>query len=279
MVFVYLLYFLRIENSRREVKRVSNPYAYIVEHAQSVGRRSNQEDAILCSDESVYLKKGILAVLSDGMGGMSEGERFSAIATQCMIRYFEETEPLPDMCDELRACFNAAQKEALKVVKGGIEGGATVVAIMIRNGRCAYLSAGDSCICLLRKGGLIYLNREQELGVTLDESAAFGYLDEEFARSNTRRGSLTFHLGSESGVPCDVCSVPFMVMPGDRIALMSDGVFGTLNDDELVYAIGKGSCEQAVQNVISDVMAKGKPRQDNCSILLLSFEKISSMIR
>ena len=251
---------------------MKNPYAYIVDYCQSVGRRSNQEDALQCSSEEVYAQKGILAVLSDGMGGMSDGEKFSAIATQGMIKYFEKTPPLDDMCAELRACFNAAQKEALEAVRSGPEGGATVVAILIRDGRCAYLSAGDSYICLLRKGGLIYLNREQELGITLDESAAFGYLDAEFARSNTRRSSLTFHLGSESDVPCDVCSVPFRLVPDDSIALMSDGVNGTLNDDELVRALSYGSCQQAAERVIRDVMAKGKPRQDNCSILLFGYE-------
>lgn len=249
-----------------------NPYAYFVAQAQSVGDRSKQEDAILCSDGSVYEQKGFLAVLSDGMGGLSDGEKFSALATNCMVEHFEKTEPMNDICEELRTCFDAAQRTALAVQKEGCQGGATVVAVLIRNQRCAFLSVGDSSICLLRNGGLIYLNRKHTLGASLDESVAFGYLDEEFARSNTRRNSLTNHLGSENEVQCDVCSVPFSIMPGDRIALMSDGVTGTLDEAELARLLGKGTCETAVNCVIGAVLRCEKPRQDNASILVIGFE-------
>ena len=253
---------------------MKNPYAYIVEHAQSIGNRSKQEDAILYSDESVYERKGILAVLSDGMGGLSDGEKFSALATECMVRHFENTEPMEDICEELRACFDVAQRAALVLQKDGSQGGATVVAVLIRNWKCAFLSVGDSSICLLRNGGLIHLNRKHTLGVSLDESVALGYLDEEFARSNIHRNSLTSHLGSENEIKCDVCSVPFSIMPGDRIALMSDGITGTLDEEELTRLLGKGTCENAANCMIGAVLRSEKPRQDNASILIIGFEKI-----
>ena len=253
---------------------MKNSYTYIVEQEQMIGQRSNQEDAILCSGEQVYEKKGFLAVLSDGMGGLSDGEKFSALATKAMVDSFETTEPMEDMQQELLNCFGEAQKRALALRGEGSQGGATVVAVLVRNYRCSFLSVGDSSICLLRKGGLIHLNREQKLGIALDESAAFGYLDEEFAQNNTRRNSLTCHFGSEEEIHCDLCSEPFIVMPGDRIALMSDGVTGVLSDEELVRALKRGSCRQAVRQVMEDVQKKKNPRQDNASILLVGFEKI-----
>lgn len=248
-------------------------YGYCVEYEQMQGCRSNQEDAVnsSCGGE-LYYRKGILMVLSDGMGGMSDGEKFSEIAARVMVDHFEKIDPMEDMTKELLNCFGEAQQEALKLTREGINGGATVVAILIRDHRCTFLSVGDSSLCLLRRGGLIHLNRKQTLGLTLDESVALGYLGEEYAAKGVRKHALTSHLGSED-VTCDVCSVPFIVHPGDRIALMSDGVTGQLSDEELAEAIGTGTCRQAVECVISKVRAKGNPRQDNASIILVGMEE------
>lgn len=251
---------------------MKSDYVYIVDHEQTQGRRPNQEDAVRSSDGSVYEEKGILVVLSDGMGGMNEGERFSEIATRNMVSYFERTEPKADVRQELLACFGEAQQEALKLVQSGVHGGATVVAVLVRDYRCSFLCVGDSSLCLIRNGGLIHLNRMHTLGVSLDESVALGYLDKEYADFNTHRDSLTSYLGCEE-VCCDVCSVPFIMQPGDRIALMSDGVTGALSDEELIEAISGGSVQQAVERVIAEVLKKDNPRQDNASIAIISMEE------
>lgn len=255
---------------------MESDYAYIVDYEQTQGKRPNQEDAILSSAEEAYgvvegVDKGFLVVLSDGMGGMSEGERFSKIATQVMIDSFQKSDPMADMGQELLACFGAAQQEALRLTKSGVHGGATVVAVLVRNHRCSFLCVGDSSLCLIRNGGLIHLNRMHTLGVSLDESVALGYLDREYADFNTHRDALTSYLGCED-VVCDVCSVPFIIFPGDRIALMSDGVAGVLSDEELIGAIGSGSLECGVNNVIAEVLKKNNPRQDNASIALIGME-------
>ena len=57
------------------------------------GSREKQEDSILFSSESVFATHGFLAVLSDGMGGLQDGEKFSDIATKTMVSTFEESEP------------------------------------------------------------------------------------------------------------------------------------------------------------------------------------------
>ena len=78
------------------------------------GTRENQEDAILYSSEKVFATHGFMAVLSDGMGGLLDGEKFSKIATETMIGSFEKGQPEKDMGQELLHCYEKAQQEALK---------------------------------------------------------------------------------------------------------------------------------------------------------------------
>ncbi len=237
------------------------------------GSREEQEDSILCSSEKTYAKHGFLAVLSDGMGGLQDGEKFSGIATKTMISTFENSEPENDMCRELLRCYGEAQQEALAIQPENEDdwGGATVIAFLFRNDKFAFLSVGDSRIYLLRGGGLILLNREQTLGIRLDERAALGDLTWSQAKENGRRKALIAHLGRESGVEPDVCCRPQEFVPGDRVILMSDGVFGTLSEDELLPLLS-GAMSTCAESVIKAVLDKKKKGQDNCSVFIFEMK-------
>ena len=235
------------------------------------GTREEQEDAILYSSEKVFATHGFMAVLSDGMGGLLDGEKFSKIATETMIGSFEKGQPEKDMGQELLHCYEKAQQEALAIQPENEDdwGGATVVAFLFRDEKFSFLSVGDSRIYLLRGGGLIQLNREQTLGVRLDERAAMGDLTWKQAKENARRKALIAHLGRESGVEPDICCRPQMLIPGDRIILMSDGVFGTLSDEELLPLLS-GDMATCAETVIKAVLSKGKKGQDNCSVFVFA---------
>lgn len=242
-----------------------------VSHDLDKGSREDQEDAILFSSEEIFATHGFLAVLSDGMGGLLDGEKFSKIATETMISTFEKEKPEEDMCKELLRCYEKAQQEALAIQPEDEDdqGGATVTAFLFREEKFAFLSVGDSRIYLLRGGGLILLNREQTLGVRLDERAAMGDLTWSQAKGNGRRKALIAHLGRESGIGPDVCCRPQALVPGDRIILMSDGVFGTLSDDELLLLLSE-DMSTCAERVIKATLSKKKKGQDNCSVFIFA---------
>lgn len=238
--------------------------------SQNKGSREIQEDAMLVSSEQAFSSHGFLAVLSDGMGGMQDGEKFSAIATREMIQSFETEAPEQDICHELLRCYEKAQEEALAIQPEDEEdrGGATVTAFLYRDGKAAFLSVGDSRIYLLRGGGLIQLNREQTLGVRLDERAALGDITWSQVKDNGKRKALIAHLGKDSGIAPDLSSHPQALVPGDRVILMSDGVFGTLSDEELLPLLS-GNLQTCAETVIRSVLKKEKQGQDNCSVLVV----------
>lgn len=244
---------------------------------QNIGKRDRQEDSVLVSDTDISGKEGMLFVLADGMGGMSEGHLFSEIATHKMTEHFENMEFNDDMCQTLQDCYDAAQQQALAAQKPdeGIEGGSTVTAVLIRGTKCACLSVGDSRIYLLRGGGLIQLNREQVLGSMLDERAALGVIDREDADLSYGRNSLVNHLGRKTEVPCDICSRPFELLVNDRIALMSDGVFGTLSDKRITEIMNAHpKMQDAADAIIAAVMAEDKARQDNCTVMVIGVDEL-----
>lgn len=262
------------EGSRKASPRPrrSRQLHILVMGSSDVGRRDSQQDAYLASDAQLYRERGILAVLSDGMGGMRNGEHFSAIAVEEMVRCFSEEEPMQDICSELLRAYGSARERALaSCEEDDPEGGATVVAVLVRKNMCAFLSVGDSRIYLLRGGALIQLNREQTLGRTLDEAASLGYIPREEARENLRRASLTNHICQQEARLSDRCGAPFRLRPGDKLALMSDGVFGTLNEDVLTRCLSLSGA-QGADEIIREIKLCDKARQDNSSVLVLAFE-------
>lgn len=121
---------------------------------------------------------------------------------------------------------------------------------------------------------MIQLNRLQVLGSYLDEKAALGNISWQEAAGNIKRSALLNHIGRRTDTGVDICTESFELFPGDRLILMSDGVFGTLDDPKIIIDINdaQSSGKDAAALVIKDVLEQKKPRQDNCSILLLTIE-------
>ena len=251
---------------------MSQVYQYRVSRAQLLGTRSRQEDATSLSSTELFDEKGLLLVLADGMGGMADGHVFSRLVTEEMQRAFAAAPSTEDMQEVLACCFHAAQEKAVRLNRDAEdEGGATVVAVLIREDRCAFLCAGDSSLALVRNGGLIWLNRPQVMGVRLDENVALGYLSQADVQGNALRDAVIGYAGASAAFACDICTQPFRLIPGDRIALMSDGVTGTLGATELLPLLMLPR-ERAAKEIIRAVEQKNKPEQDNGSILLAVVE-------
>jgi len=250
-------------------------YRLIVGGSSYAGSRSVQQDAFGVSDTSLFDEKGVLAVVSDGIGGMSNGEKFSRIAVDTMKTSFAGATAQNDICSSLLTIYGDARRAAMSALEDteNPEGGATVVAVLVKDNKMAFLSVGDSSIFFMRRGGLIKLNRPQILGVMLDESAAFGYVPREEAERNIYRKALTNHICEYEVKNCDRNLSPITLRAGDRIALLSDGVTSTLSEGEIAACMrmnGVGGAKAMIEKIIS----RGKPRQDNATALMLTIVKL-----
>lgn len=247
-------------------------YKCTVKMAQLLGSRSCQEDAISVSSNRMFVERGLLLVLTDGMGGMANGDQFSQLVADEMQYAFLAIDPKLPMKEILIECFDQAQKKAAAMNEGADEnGGSTMIAVFIRKGRCAFLSVGDSRLALVRNNGLIWLNRPHVMGTKIDENVALGYLGKEDAQGSLLRDAVTMFMGSKSSISPDICTAPFKLVRGDRIALMSDGISGTLDEQELLSLL-TGRKNRIADEIIQAVETKKKPKQDNGSIIVAVVE-------
>ncbi|MGN0746487.1 MAG: PP2C family protein-serine/threonine phosphatase [Aristaeellaceae bacterium] len=244
----------------------------LISAAQDIGARQDQQDAVNATLPDRREELGAICVLSDGMGGLKNGMEASTAIVNAMVRTFQQSS-----CREsmerilLRGCYEAQRAVKRLQEQSDERCGATLVAAIVREGRCSFLSVGDSRIYLYRRGALIQLTRSHNKGSLTEVRIGLGHLPEE-ARTDKGRNGLTSYIGIDSLTMVDRSSHSFEVGPGDRIVLASDGVFGTLTEEELEQELMLPE-EQAANAIIDRVMAKGRPNQDNCTVAIMDFSQ------
>ena len=240
------------------------PLQYMMYAAKDRGSREEQQDSVNSSLPELQADLGVLCVLSDGMGGLADGARASRAVTDVMVSTFHRSSVAdsPEQILLRGCCYSQQAVRAIREETGG-DTGATVAAVLLRNGRCSFLSVGDSRIYLFRAGALIQLTRDQNRINRIERQIGLGRMPEE-ARTDSMGGALTFYIGKEGLDQADRSSRSFPVGPGDRLLLVSDGVYNTLPEAEMA-SIMLFPGEAAVREMILRVMGRNLPKQDNCT--------------
>jgi serine/threonine protein phosphatase PrpC len=259
----------------KKEKKVSDPYPITIGNIHHIGMRESQQDSFGISDLSnrkLLERKGVFGVVADGMGGMSGGGEASGIAVQTMLQYYNETESSEHHELDLLNMLYAANDNVNHYMEEHEKGGSTMVAVLIRDGNLYWVSVGDSRICLMRGGALIQINRDHIYGVELDELAATGEITWEAAAENTERASITSYLGMGKLKKVDRNIRPVRLIEGDRVMLMSDGVFGTLTDDEILAAM-PGEPHESAAALQEEILEKQKRGQDNFTAIIFEYKQ------
>jgi protein phosphatase len=243
-------------------------------NAFHIGSRETQQDNFCISnifDPEVRKTKGVLGIVADGMGGLADGAEISSIVTRTMLQYFNENDSSGKAESDLLSMLNAANENVNKFLSSSSDkGGSTVVAVLIRGDMLSWVAVGDSRIYLVRNGTVIQINREHTYAVELDEKAAAGEMSWDEALSHPKRSALTGYLGSGDLEKIDRSLRPMQLQEGDRILLMSDGVFGNLTDEEISNVMFYEPQESAMK-LQELTLAKLNPYQDNLTALIFKF--------
>ena len=101
--------------------------------------------------------------------------------------------------------------------------------------------------------------------------AANGLLSEEEANSDTQRSAITSYLGKTGELELDrnINAVP--LFSGDKVILMSDGVYGYLPEPKLTELLYQKPMK-AAEAVEKAILEKNNPHQDNMTIIILEIE-------
>lgn len=211
-------------------------------------------------------RRGLLAVVCDGMGGHEGGEIASRLAVETIVSRFEHDrgDPLVMLPRALqvanRAIFDASNTNAK--LKGM---GTTCTALVLRSGVAYSAHVGDSRLYLVRSGE-IFLMTEDHSAVM--ELVRRGVISREEARHHPDKNVISRALGSRGEVEVTGWPQPFAVLPGDRFLLCSDGLYDPIGDDVLLATTQDVHPQVACDRLVT--LAREAGGHDNISVAILA---------
>jgi protein phosphatase len=227
--------------------------------ATDVGRvREANEDSFLAIRPTGVRDGQALVAVADGMGGHKAGEVASALAVEALEQALTDSEPTVE-ADKLllralergnRAIWEAA---AADLEKEGM--GTTIVAAMLGpDGQVLIANVGDS-------RAYAYTQAKAEL-VTIDhtwvnQQVRSGQMTEREARISPFRNLLTRSLGSAPRVEIDLFR-EVQLEVGDALVLVSDGVTGYLEEDDVTDIMRAAiDAQAAAERLVAEAVQRG----------------------
>lgn len=273
---IIIILIIILKKRKKSVPMEVNLSSINVGNVHNIGKRESQQDSFGVSDlsnEKQCRENGIFAVVADGMGGLAGGAEISAIVTSYMLSYFSKANHHKDIPTTLLDMVYGANREVRQYLNnnGNQLSGSTVVAAVIKDNLLHFLTVGDSRIYLCRGGVMLQLNREHTYGSELDEKAARGEISISDAKGDPQRNALTSYIGLEEITHIDRSLRPVSLAPGDRVFLMSDGVFGTLSEDEILRA-SSANLYETTACIEKAILDKGKMNQDNFTSVIIEIK-------
>lgn len=237
-----------------------------------LGAREQQQDSFGISEWDSDGERGILLVLADGMGGMAYGEKASMEFVISCLDYFDENEFSNEEADDRLEDMLAVANENVKRALGGQTGigGTTAVAVYIKDRELHYVSVGDSRLLLICGGAAEQLNREHIYGMMLLDQVEQGEITLEQAQKDPDWGALTSFVGEEKISQID--SGRIALKDGDRILMMTDGVYRTLSKTEILENMDY-PVQKAAMRIEALIEEKKLPNQDNFTAVLVEIKE------
>ena len=228
------------------------------------GGREKNEDRMGYS----YTRESGLFVLADGMGGHPEGEVAAQLALQTVSAlYQKEARPaIKDTVEFLSSALMAAHHQIIRYAseKGMLDTPrTTLVACILQGPGATWVHCGDSRLYVVRDGEL--LSRTRDHSYIEQQSAGGARID------HINRNILFTCLGSPTKPVFDVTG-PVFLQQGDKLMLCSDGLWGSLTDDEIVKHLVSKGVSDAVPDLVEAALRSGGEHSDNVTVLAMEWE-------
>lgn len=228
------------------------------------GGREKNEDRMGYS----YTRDAVLFLLADGMGGHPEGEMAAQIALQTLSTLFQrDAKPsLPSVQGFLATGVMAAHHQIIRYASEQAlmdTPRTTLVAGLIQDGELHWAHCGDSRLYVVRDGALLSRTRDHSY---IEAQASAGASTE-----GVNRNVLFTCLGSTVRPMFDVAG-PLKLREGDKLLLCSDGLWGSVEDDDIVSMLADVPVADAVPALVERALAIAGERSDNVTVIALEWE-------
>jgi protein phosphatase len=252
-----------------------NAFRVMPSNAQHQGSRGEQQDAFAFSDPKAENAghAGFLALVADGMGGMSSGREASITAARVFLDAYAKKAPEEPIFDALKRAALRANEAVLEIgndVSAPGEAGTTLVAAVVHEGALYWLSIGDSRVYLLDAKSITRLNEEHNLKSRLLRLARQGLSDAEEAETHPQRDALTSYVGIEELTEIDTPDDALRLKVGDQVILCSDGLYRALSEDEIFETARHAFGGDTAFCLVERAVGKGLAHQDNVTAVTLS---------
>lgn len=236
-------------------------------NGQNRGARDYQEDSFGYTPLGKAESEGFVAVVADGMGGLSAGDKVSAYAVSSILNMQTTLDGNMPVHVKFRQMLSAINQE---VVAGGTGGGCTFAAVFCRSDGVYWCSVGDSRIYIMRNGMLSQLSEDGDYQNQLLDDVIARTLSFEDMIENEKKDSLVQYIGNREEPDPDVNIRPLIPRAGDRLLICSDGVYNALSDEEMLCALTYHA-QDAANALMNAIIGKNYTNQDNNTAVVLEF--------
>ena len=238
-----------------------------------ISKKTNQ-DSYSVTVVSTRLGKMVVAVLCDGMGGLSKGEIASATVIDAFHRWVVTR--LPELCKnsitddviqnewcDIAVIYNEKIKNYGK--NEGIDLGTTLAAILLTDSRYYIINIGDSRVYEITDKATV-LTKDQTL---VARETELGMISEEQAKIDPRRSVLLQCIGASDEIVPDMFfgetkknAVYMLCSDGFRHEISSEEIYQYLNPENMRE---KSEMKQNIESLIE--LNKHRQERDNISVV------------
>ncbi|MBQ7714127.1 MAG: Stp1/IreP family PP2C-type Ser/Thr phosphatase [Oscillospiraceae bacterium] len=230
-------------------------------------RRDNQDAYAF---ETVGALGAVVAVVCDGMGGVQGGQLASTLAVSTFLEEFRTRARAGMTVEEIQNLQSAAAARANEMIyTRAQEGeeyrgmGTTLVSALVSTEAAVLCNVGDSRAYHVGEAGIRRVTRDHSV---VEEMVESGEITREEARTHPNRNLITRALGPDRNMVCDTYAVPLAA--GESVLLCTDGLTGTVLDDEICDAVrGAEDGAAALERLLELAKSRGAP--DNVTAILI----------
>lgn len=244
----------------------------------TIGDRDEQQD---CFGYDIQPEEGLF-IVCDGMGGSAGGRMASEIAVGRILRDFREAEEIENVTEFLSESAKIASEEIskLKTPEGNsLSAGSTLVAVLIRGRQLYWCSVGDSRAYLYRGGQFVQFTLDHTYRTVLNGQLKAGLIDlpEYTEESSTKKAeALISYLGMSPLELIDSGNEPIELISGDKILIMSDGLYKLVSDEEVRRITENFASNEEALNVMNLKALKAAKREkrsrDNMTVAMIQIK-------
>lgn len=241
---------------------------FTIYQASRQGGRKNNQDRVAYS----YSRDTLLMVCSDGMGGHLHGEIAAQISVDILTSEFQKMakpgleDPMGFLADVMaRAHYAindyAVEKDLLEIPH------TTCVAAVVQDDVAYWAHVGDSRLYFLPEKGPVQRTEDH---TAVAQMVRDGLISEEEAGTHPDRNKVANCLGGYM-VPQVECSAPIPISDSDTLLLCTDGIWGSINLQEISAIMHAYTLEDAVRHLMDHAEFRGGEHGDNLSLVAMTW--------